>query len=404
MMLLGCGAKNRDSASAREDEAKQMHSSQLDRQIDYDRQQEAGKIKILVLGAAESGKSTIMKQMRLLYGYPLSDDETSMYIAAVRSNIVIAIKKLCILLRKLGLEEALAAESAFSNGTGVMTPKTAYEEVTKGIVNKRGGLVLDNRGSFVVDEVSKGNNQYREVYAGSSRFLEHVEAIRVLWESNTMKDVWLKRATVNVIDSHREFLQDLNRIASEDYIPTPYDVLVTRLRTKHAVMERYCVDGIDYEMTDVGGQRADRGKWIHFFDNQDAVIFVAALSEYDQTLTESRHVNRMVEALQLFRSICKNRAFANTTILLFLNKRDIFAEKVMYSNIRDQPAFRDYRGRPQNFDDGVQYFKTKFLECINPNHRFVHITCAIDSNNMEFVMSSTQKSIMEDNLKRAGVS
>jgi hypothetical protein len=31
-----------------------------------------------------------------------------------------------------------------------------------------------------------------------------------------------------------------------------------------------------------GGQRNERRKWIHCFENVTAVIFVAALSEYDQ--------------------------------------------------------------------------------------------------------------------------
>ena len=45
---------------------------------------------------------------------------------------------------------------------------------------------------------------------------------------------------------------------------------------------------------DVGGQRNERRKWIHCFDSVHGVIFVAALSEYDQALFEDNSVNRMV--------------------------------------------------------------------------------------------------------------
>ncbi|VDO54211.1 unnamed protein product [Brugia timori] len=40
------------------------------------------------------------------------------------------------------------------------------------------------------------------------------------------------------------------------------------------------------EVIDVGGQRSERKKWIHCFDNVNAIIFISSLSEYDQTLRE----------------------------------------------------------------------------------------------------------------------
>ena len=46
-------------------------------------------------------------------------------------------------------------------------------------------------------------------------------------------------------------------------------------------------------MFDVGGQRSQRKKWIHCFDDVDCVLFVVALSEYDQVLSEDSSVNRM---------------------------------------------------------------------------------------------------------------
>jgi guanine nucleotide-binding protein G(o) subunit alpha len=199
-----------------------------------------------------------------------------------------------------------------------------------------------------------------------------------------MKEVWSKRAAVNVIDSHKEYLQDVMRIASPSFKPTTQDILLARMRTTQVVMERYRIDGIDFEMYDVGGQRSERRKWIDCFDHVDAVIFVAALSEYDQSLAEAKRTNRMVEALELFRSVCNNRAFANTSIMLFLNKKDIFAEKVLYSDIAAQRPFYDYAGPSKDFDHGVLYFIQKFKDCLIDdefNDSFIHVTCATDTNN-----------------------
>ena len=65
-------------------------------------------------------------------------------------------------------------------------------------------------------------------------------------------------------------------------------------------------------MFDVGGQRNERKKWIHCFDGVQAIIFVAAISEYDQALFEDRETNRMTEALNLFAEIANSRALYET--------------------------------------------------------------------------------------------
>jgi hypothetical protein len=48
-------------------------------------------------------------------------------------------------------------------------------------------------------------------------------------------------------------------------------------------------------MFDVGGQRSERKKWIHCFENVTSIIFCVALSEYDQVLLEeSNQVGQFV--------------------------------------------------------------------------------------------------------------
>lgn len=214
-----------------------------------------------------------------------------------------------------------------------------------------------------------------------------------------MKEVWMKRAQANVNDSHKDYLQDLTRIASSDYVPTTKDILITRVRTTQIIIERYIFDNIIFEIYDVGGQRSERRKWIDCFEGVDAVIFVAALSEYDQSLTESKRVNRMMEALDLFESVVKNRAFLDTSIMLFLNKKDTFAEKILYSNISAVPHFSDYAGKAEDFDQGVLYFIHKFEERLLDDEfkdSYIHVTCATDTSNMEFVLGSSRGIIMDD--------
>jgi signal recognition particle receptor subunit beta len=221
-----------------------------------------------------------------------------------------------------------------------------------------------------------------------------------------MKEVWNMRESANIIDDHKVYLQDMSRIASPQYRPTQQDILLSRVKTTQFVMESFRIDGIDFEMFDIGGQRGAQRKWIDCFDNVDAVIFVVALSEYDQTLAGPKRTNRMSEALELFRSVCNNRALLNgASILLFLNKKDIFAEKINYSDISAQKPFSDYAGPSKDFDAGVRYFTQKFKDCLiddNFNTSFIHVTCATDTNDMDFVLDAAGSIVMTENLRRSG--
>ena len=96
-------------------------------------------------------------------------------------------------------------------------------------------------------------------------------------------------------------------------------------------------------MFDVGGQRSERKKWIHCFENVTTILFLVAISEYDQLLFEDETVNRMQEALTLFDSICNSRWFIKTSIILFLNKIDRFKEKLPVSPMNNY--FPDYEGK-----------------------------------------------------------
>lgn len=96
-------------------------------------------------------------------------------------------------------------------------------------------------------------------------------------------------------------------------------------------------------MYDVGGQRSERKKWIHCFESVQAIVFLVAISEYDQVLVEDETINRMEEALTLFDSICNSKWFVNTSIILFLNKIDIFKTKILTVPIEN--TFPDYEGK-----------------------------------------------------------
>jgi len=157
---------------------------------------------------------------------------------------------------------------------------------------------------------------------------------------------------------------------------------------------------------DVGGQRNERKKWIHCFDDVTAVIFVAALSEYDQKLFEDVNTNRMVEAIDLFDEITNNRYFRESSMILFLNKRDLFETKIERVAIATVDAFLDYKHDEglSNYDGGIKYFLNKFLARSKTEEKIIyhHITCATDTENVEVVFSACKDIILRDNLKDSG--
>jgi len=399
----------------------------IERDLKCSRRDLRDTVKLLFLGSGESGKSTVLKQLRILHGAPFTEEELRLYGVVVRANVVTAVRKLCHHLRQLGLEKELDIESERAMNGDKMTVREAYDEVMAHIIEETAPPKEPDASG---DEDWVGQSPRAGLVANKEarEFLAHHLAIDTLWKSQTMKQVWAKRAAVNVNDTHIAFLNSIPRLASPSYCPTDQDILNCRVRTTDIIVHTYDIDGTRFEMYDVGGQRSERRKWISCFDHVDAVVFVAALSEYDQTLSEQRYTNRMVEAIELFRSVCSNPAFQKSTILLFLNKKDIFAHKIMYSDINAQRPFADFHGPNKDFNAGLEYFTNKFQETIIDDtfhQSFVHVTCATDTNSSEFpntlyllfkfysftttqytvqfVLEATQMIIIQENLKRAGL-
>eukprot|EP00004_Rigifila_ramosa_P013184 TRINITY_DN2906_c0_g1_i1.p2 TRINITY_DN2906_c0_g1~~TRINITY_DN2906_c0_g1_i1.p2 ORF type:complete len:158 (-),score=39.77 TRINITY_DN2906_c0_g1_i1:37-510(-) len=155
-------------------------------------------------------------------------------------------------------------------------------------------------------------------------------------------------------------------------------------------------------MCDVGGQRSERKKWIHYFDNVTAVLFVTSLSEYDQMLYEDETQNRMLESLKLFAEICNSKHFVNKSMILFLNKRDLFQEKLPRSPLNK--TFPDYTGGA-DYDLACRYISEQFTSLnVDPAKRtvYVHITCATDASNIQYVVSAVTDMVMRQKFKDVG--
>eukprot|EP00608_Synchroma_pusillum_P000855 CAMPEP_0198444376 /NCGR_PEP_ID=MMETSP1452-20131203/70575_1 /TAXON_ID=1181717 /ORGANISM="Synchroma pusillum, Strain CCMP3072" /LENGTH=478 /DNA_ID=CAMNT_0044165031 /DNA_START=38 /DNA_END=1475 /DNA_ORIENTATION=- len=339
-------------------------SREVERQLVRDRNEDEERVKLLLLGAGESGKSTIFKQFEILYGVGFSDELRREHRNHIWSNIVETVKALhhCA--------ESLQVLDQVEN-------KHVFEEY----------LHIDLMSSNAELSISPAQGA----------------AIAALWAEPTVQDIWAQRARFQLIDTAARFLGDMERVASPSYLPTNDDILHSRVRTSGIIEKRYEINDTTFVMLDVGGQRSERRKWMHAFEGVDAVVFVAALSEFNQVLYEDESTNRMIEALRLFDQVCNSRWFTDTSMLLFLNKNDLFEAKIEHVSLGDIHEFRDYEGPAHDYQAGVNYFLGKFLG-INrsPKKIYHHVTNATDTSNIAFVFESVKETVLSGNMKQAG--
>lgn len=86
----------------------------------------------------------------------------------------------------------------------------------------------------------------------------------------------------------RSFCDDIERFWDKAYVPTDQDLLRSRLRTTGITETVFDLGQLTYRMFDVGGQRSERKKWIHCFENVNCLLFLVAISGYDQCLVEDK--------------------------------------------------------------------------------------------------------------------
>jgi GTPase SAR1 family protein len=323
--------------------------------------------KLLLLGAGESGKSTLFKQMRTIYGKGFSADDRKEFKTAVHDNVV---NVACILadeannFSKPETPEGLAAQAVLFNesltqaDTRTLTPELA----------------------------------------------QHIAA---LWADPGIRKTYDSRAQFQLYDSAAYFLDQVLEVCKPDYVPTEADVLRVRIRTTGIHEEKFRIANVDFVMFDVGGQRNERRKWIHCFEGVTAVIFVAALSAYDQMLFEDSEVNRIMEALTLFGDICNSDWFLDTSMILFLNKSDLFREKIQRVSIGE--FMSDYSGPDKNYEAGLDFLRQKFL---HQKHRedgsessaiYTHVTCATDTKQVNVVFNAVKDIVIQHDLQYAGL-
>jgi len=232
------------------------------------------------------------------------------------------------------------------------------------------------------------------------------EDMKALWEDAAVQGM-LRRKKIRMEEEPGFFLNDIERVAARNYEPSDDDVIRARLRTLGVQEYSFWVEqaGHEWLMYDVGGTRSSRAHWYPYFDDMDAIIFLAPISSFDERLREDRRVNRLEDTYMLWQTLCSLQMLTKTQIILFLNKCDLLEQKLRAGvQVRTHvPSFGD---RSNDVDTVKKYFQAHFKEIAkqhSPEQRryYVHLTSVVDTDSTAVTLRTVEDGILRASLRRA---
>jgi len=319
-------------------------------------------LKLLLLGSGESGKSTFYKQLKAIHdktGY--TDDEIQNYKSSIYANILHCMK---------GLSVACMKKDNFEKDDNLKRAKKILE-----LCEDDNSLLLNAHEKYTIDV----HNICSE-----------------LWKDAKVQDAFMNnRYEYHIFDGAEYFFGQFERLAPPKYVPTADDVLRCRRKTTGLIQLAFTYEGVKFTVFDVGGQRSERKKWANLYEGTSAVLFIACLSEYDQKCYEDDITNRMLETLELFDETINGNYFKDKTIVLFLNKLDVFKKKIATKDLTC--TFPDYEGGCK-FDLALEYIKSKYRAANKSKQErlLIHTSCATDKNNIDEVFGTVKKELIKN--------
>jgi len=307
---------------------KTASNNQIEKQIKEVREKANYDVKLLLLGTGDSGKSTFAKQMKILYKGGFTQKELENYAELLLTRTLLSIHSLIRATKQLKIR----------TGTRLKDP---------------------------IDRILAAQRLSPEL----------VSDIKALWDSDPIQEAYRRQGEFQ-LDAHADYyLKNSARFASLEFVPTNEDVLKVRQKTSGILETVFDTDGLQITLVDVGGQRSERRKWLHCFEDVTAIIYFVNLGEFDMTLSEDYRVNRLTEALDLFDEISTSEFFHETDFFMFFNKDDVFREKVTSKKFFQH--FPDYKGDKSYescLDFVIGLFKQKFGGDDAAFHPFVTVS------------------------------
>ena len=309
-------------------------SDSIDRDLLREQARLRESVKILLLGVSDAGKTTLLKMMHLIWAEGFKGEERSQFRSVIQSNILVGFQLILKRFHESGLD--------FQN------PKSqTYENIIK---------------------------QTETPIETSKQRLDCVRAWESLWREDGIQKSYSAGKEYTLYDNFVRFSGDLVRLLSPDLIPTDADILHARLATTRITETRFQADTKMLRIFDLGGSIDERKNWVHTFEDNQCLIFVASLSGYNQCLIEDKSGNQLEElqdALRLFESLLSITWFKRSAIFLILSKLDLLLEKLDSDPIKDY--WPEYEGSHNDSNSILTFIKNKFLELADVAGRSVKV-------------------------------
>lgn len=309
---------------------------------------------ILLQGAGESGKSTVLKQLMLAHGTGFSDE----YRLNQGKRILNTTLETAVLI----LDEMSSDCEDFVELSGVISS----------IINNDNDVTA----SVAKDMVKLADN----------------ELFQKLYEKDreTLPQLFL--------ESVKNF-KNFPTWGGKKWLPNDVEILMNRNRTIGVSKSTFRVKKHLFEVIDVGGQKSQRTKYINLFNDINQILFIAAISDYNLKLWEDPEEDRLQDSLRLFGRVASKKQWEKVSLVLFLNKKDEFIRKyseeriplpVLHGGIYPKPPkLEEEEKGDENFSKAIEWFTSLYVHQLavgRVEKDFVHLTVATDVKLMDVII------------------
>ncbi|KAF5340237.1 hypothetical protein D9611_007934 [Ephemerocybe angulata] len=448
--------QNRLDEEARAKKRSDEIDSEIRAEKEKKKRKPGNRAKILLLGQAESGKSTVLKNFQYQFAPKAFEAEAELWKPIVHLNLVRSINFVINFLnsRIAGMREVMK-DAPMATGQGLHFSGDVYRliaslaplrdvedtlnqilavEPTSGQPQATGINLYYNPAKAPEGSVAEGYGWRNlavtsrpSVDASSSSaddtpsisdrlwqarrvLLSCGEDIEKLWNDRTVRRA-LKSAEITLEEQPGFFLDSAIRVTQEDYRPPPQDVLKARVTTigpeEHTIHDERDFDAREWIIYDVGGSRSQRAAWAQFFDDVNIIIFLAPMSAFNQVLAEDESVNRLTDSLKLWQDTCSNKILANLEFVLFLNKLDILQSKLR-AGVKFSEFVTSFIDKPNETKPVAKYLLDVFVSIHqknSPRRRRLHphITCAVDTTATADIIARIKELILVNFLQKTNV-
>jgi guanine nucleotide-binding protein G(i) subunit alpha len=346
-------------------------------------------VNLLLLGGANAGKSTFFKQMRVLYLSGFGERDRLLAKDMIFENILEALVDLDL------------ATDVF--GVDVLEENEDLADDLKAVLHQ-----------FKVRDISKqleGVKLPWEVIERLWRDPGIQSAYQEFQQPTLLPTAATSERTLPVSTGY--FLQQLDRIRRDGYVPSDDDMLHLRRSTKLS-------DSISFKMqvtsligtattlcincTDVGGQAQERSEWAKYSEKVNAILYVVSLAEFCNVTKADG--NMLQKQLDILATVRQTECFQHAPIIVLLNKVDLLENKLQGLKVDD--FFPEYTGNSE-LANVVAFFKTKVCAALGQQLGAEEVSqdgniltsCATNTQLMRTVLQAIGRSLLQKTLSDA---